>query len=754
MAPSRRPKARGAKQTAITQFFGSKNAPRPKNPSPKQDTFTNTLTNGTPASSHSLFKLPPLKHSLHPSTTMKEEPKVKPVDEDTMDVDTPTPPLDPGHDLTQEELNVHDQLESLDCSQPGDVNTNAFTAARLNSRASSSTTRNFSFASNQNYDTKQNQMAKRTPVKDEQMTDDDDSEEKGTPKGKKRSSLGSLSDLDDSSDDEITREAEQRRRSSRTVKAVVRYGMEQQRRPNGFLKTTDMSRKASELDRELRLVAQKNKKREELDKIRQQLEENRGRVAKDEAQFACKADAMKKDEEARLASMHKFSSPVSLFIRKVQYPPIPVRYRRSPNQRPNIPSFKHNAVCDLLLLIDEEGDWCDNYAIHTVLRPAMKRFGSTGEPSNLAFLIPMYYWMLVYDKSDDLPESDKPDGLHPGLDRSDLLDDFLALLCSATSEQKEIPIGFPSLVSALRDYGAEFSEDLREVSDQKVDEGALDAEVPYLDGLRVEAKGFETSKQFNRALRNLGRAMKLSATLIKCGLPISNVINEEMKHLDRTKMVLYTLGVCVRVLLSAFGCRLHHETGEVISAVLKRIPVAEWTKFRLQAALFIVSLTPRLEQHLELVTYLLPSNFRRSRYLAMDVGYLSLQQWCAGPSTNPAPRKLDGLDIPSAKAMEKGVEAVSYCLEDIISITGTLTNMGQDTDINWAEYMGALIKVVIADGRFLSKRNSDELTSLSNILQAIRGNTTRMVFDVPVQRMRISVDASLKMTDEFRNRNL
>lgn len=603
-----------------------------------------------------------------------------------MDISSPdkVPAPDQSHPLTKEELHVHDQLESLDFS----------------------------------------------PAKEEKKEDMSISPAGETdgfqPNG--------LSDLDDSDSDEELNLG----RPRRVTRQVTRYGATRRKR-NPFGPSIDPAKNSSALDRELRLVSQQRKKRQQNEKMLEEIKEGRVKIGKDESQYAYMAREVQKMEERRLQSLQKYSAPVPLFVLSIAHPDNPTQ-----NSKHGVgyERFLTHILHDIILELTRESSGVEgNEAVDTTLIPNVKKYMDVTDASGFLFMVGSIYWLLVYDDTDSKTGRAQ---------RSGLLGPLLEVLQKFASSRRlnNQVKGIPPLIVVLRNYGAVFGPDVKAVTSCKWESDCLDGEMPYMDNIRKTADGFPASNRFQRAIRNLGRACTISVEMIRLGLPIAYAIDETKAGLAVPDMVLYTLGVCVRVIMSAFGCRLSREIGHVIEAAIDTVPGSDWRTFRLTAAQYILSITPRLEQHLDLITFLLPGSTPRLRYLLMDVGFVSLNQWCAGPALNPFPRSLEKGITPSEDAIREGLETISYTVNDILPLTCNLTELGKDVDMDWAEFMAGIIKMIVGDEFILLRTRPDDLRKLYNTLSVMRANTRRIVLDVPVQRMRISLDATLKIIDD------
>eukprot|EP00737_Agarophyton_chilense_P000850 gb/GEZJ01000944.1/.p1 GENE.gb/GEZJ01000944.1/~~gb/GEZJ01000944.1/.p1 ORF type:complete len:672 (+),score=94.06 gb/GEZJ01000944.1/:150-2165(+) len=404
-----------------------------------------------------------------------------------------------------------------------------------------------------------------------------------------------------------------------------------------------------------KLIRERNSRAKAEGQLQQMREdiEKPTQAQEDEEMFAFMAKSEQEAEERFLAAIEKYSAPVPLFSKSFSIAEMPAKYLV-------------RGGADVLTPISSEGDVNTLDYVHDMLVDV----ANAGERGDRALSILLstltekplpnvrihpvdyriVYFLAVFDTTS--PNS-RPKS------RDELVDALVYMVQNELHMVKSARIKLPTLMRTLYKYGATMS-DWR--VPQKVDEsipqdGALDSQIPHPERVLV-------SDDFKRALRNLKRACRIAAAFIRLGIPLNRVIGVKS---DKTEEeVLCALGLAVRILLSAFGNRLYCEVGEIIIELLNLIPNGHWPRFRLQAAKYLLSICARLELHVELVAHLVPQKNERSRYLALDLGFLSFAQWCRGPSNDPIPHSVHDYHA-SKQAKKSGLRIRSYCLADVTS---------------------------------------------------------------------------------------
>lgn len=332
-----------------------------------------------------------------------------------------------------------------------------------------------------------------------------------------------------------------------------------------------------------------------------------------------------------------------------------------------------------------------------------------------------------------------------GLPRDTLLESFLNLVRSRRltddgGDENE----YPSLFSVLRAYGALLGSEARQSSyfaadkDQKFESNSLD----FIAGKSLGSRNETENEIFAVGIRNVGRAFKAAFAQIESGWRWRTILGSP-PHGERSG-VIETICLCTRVLLSSFGSRLKRECGSVISAALMRIPDGNWPSFRWDIAKSIVTMTPRLQLHVELATFLFPMNCGRALTCSLDVAYLSLVQWSHGPNTEPEAKDISNAVVSNA-ANDYGVKLISFCLEDVLKLLEKMPELDKRTDVVWACGVACLLKQVLTMPVVVERRKSGHLGLLHQIISKLRHCTHRMRFDVAVQEMRMALDALLRV---------
>ena len=366
---------------------------------------------------------------------------------------------------------------------------------------------------------------------------------------------------------------------------------------------------------------------------------------------------------------------------------------------------------------------------------------------NLPRVADYLFQLDVFDPTDDTLGRISRDSL------VEAIDDILGADLSYFSASPKIS-RLQGVLSVLENFGAVFHDksDLRQVGNVEPVDGCLDEQAPIAGTDADEKKGKAdenvgnpksqkedrgpppVSNEFNRSDRNLGRLFRIAAIQVRRGVPLGLVLAEEAV-LPAHKYVMLCLGVCTRVLLSAFGNRLYPYIGEFIEASLPLIDEKAWPAFRMKAAEYIHSSTTHLELHVELVTYLLPCKTSRARLLALDIAYLSLQQWCSSNTPSPISTEL------SEGAKEVEIETASFCLSDVVRHVQCIPDLNTNTDMNLISLVSRLLKVVLSEASLFEQRLSGELRALKKVLMKMRITTRRLGLNIPVLRTRLALDA-------------
>lgn len=660
-----------------------------------------------------------------------------------MDVDSGYAVADEDPPLTQEELDVHDQLQALECSRDGPEPDEGDSVPAKCSMPTPSAdlprrkrTADIAFATDN--------VSTPSPLTAAgHMFDSDDDE--ATPPGLRSdpSPAGTTAsgDDDDSDDDDVYAELRKHeqsivvRRSSRVSKEVVRFDPHSDItfRTKGssvfggslFGDTRSSKAATSALRAMMRERGAREREEKQVAEMREGIAEEKGLIGEKEAVFDVMAKEEDKREQRRLANLEKYSAPIPLFTSTVNVPEI-----KSKHLRKEPKDLSWHSLLHMLLEIFKAGG--DGDIALSMLAPCVAQICHETESKDLFAIASIIFHLVVYDDS----------ATKPGLVARDCLLDSLVLLC----KNRRVDVGqgrLPTLVAVLEKYGAFFEDSA--VPEVHTPRPACE---DSLDALAKAEDNECPSEALAQATRNLRRACLFAAERIRLNDKFHRVISRKISKKDRPGSILYSLGVCVRTLLSVFGSRLHREVGLIITALLNRIEQKDWPEFRTRAAKYILSLTTRLGLHVELVTYLLPYSTERSRCLVLDVGYLSLVQWCAGPGGNPQPQDIQSFE-PSEKAKIVGVADTSFCLADLVELAQSIPEFQKSTDVEWACEIARTLKQTLADRTILNRRDQGEIRALQQILTKLRSCAHRLEFGLPVQDMRLALDALLLAVREL-----
>lgn len=247
--------------------------------------------------------------------------------------------------------------------------------------------------------------------------------------------------------------------------------------------------------------------------------------------------------------------------------------------------------------------------------------------------------------------------------------------------------------------------------------------------------------------RNIGRYLVIASALVHRGWDLRRAIDgtddgeTESMDVDTNEddVVVSTVTMCVRMLLSRFGSGLKRETGRLIQSLVQRVSETNWPAIRWRIAQSVISLTSRINLHVELATYMVPFYCRRSLGLSLDICYLSMQQWCSGPSLDPRP--CGGVWDMSAPAGPNTTD-VSFRLGDVVDLLEQVPEMTKDSDVQWACGLTRLLKQIVTMPIVLKQRTAEDYARLDNVVQKMRTCQKRLSFgeEAEVQDMRIGLD--------------
>lgn len=464
----------------------------------------------------------------------------------------------------------------------------------------------------------------------------------------------------------------------------------------------------------------------QIDEMKQDLMNGTVVLAEGEAEIRDAADEEDRLERQRLARMDKYASPIPLFINVVRMSALNDKYlQRHPGEAQIDP------VHDIFL----EAWQTRNGTSQTFL--PLARFVDQAcsgnfrvDMSNVAVIM---FKMVMFDNT--------PTRHGVTVDRDHLFNSLCKMArCNALDTG---PARLQTLEAVLERYGAVIANFATKsnAASQTICDRSLEA--------IAKSKHENTSSgTLAMATRNLRRMFLFSAERIRHGDKLYRLLSRSLRNTTAGEAILHGLGLCTRVLLSEYGCRLRWEVGSVISALLERIKRQMWPEFRISAAKRILSQTTRIGLHADLVTSLLPHATARAQFLRLDTAYLSLMQWVSGPGSDPQWKEIH-LIGPSEAARSVGIEDVSYCVADVIQILQDVPELQKSTDDEWACRLSKVIRQTITDRRILARRNKGEIGVLHQLLQKLRTCSHRMVFGVPVQDMRLALDAALVSVREL-----
>lgn len=526
------------------------------------------------------------------------------------------------------------------------------------------------------------------------------------------------------------------RRSTRITKEVVRFD------PNATVASRakggsvfgdsalQMRKESKSAVNALKAMVKERSAREveerQIDEMKQDLMNGAEVLTEGEAEIRDAANEEDRLERQRLARMDKYASPVPLFIKSFTMPVLNRKYFQR-----NSGEARIDPAHDIFLEA-----WRTRNETSQTFLPLAKFVnqvcsGNFGvDLSNIAVIM---FKMNMFDST--------PTRLGATVDRDHLFNSLCNMArCNLLDTG---PARLQTLEAVLEKYGAVIVNSSTNLN--AVPHIASDASLEAI----AESKEESTSSgTLGIATRNLKRMFLFSAERIRHGDKLYRVLSRNLRDTATSEAILHGLGLCTRVLLSKYGCRLHLEVGSVITALLERISHQKWPGFRVSAAKRISSQTTRLGLHADLVTSLLPHTTTRAQFLRLDTAYMSLMQWSLGPGSDPQWKDIQFFE-PSEAAKSIGVEEVSYCVADIIQILQDIPELQKSTDDEWACRLSKVIRQTITDRRVLARRNSGEIGVLHQLIQKLRTCSHRMVFGVPVQDMRLALDATLVSVREL-----
>lgn len=565
-------------------------------------------------------------------------------------------------------------------------------------------------------------------------SDDDESTPSGLKSGSSPVCTTASDEDDDSDDDDIYAELRKHeqtqtfRRSSRRGKETVRFDPASDRMFaigssvfGGSLFGEQISSKSTTttLRAIMRERSARERQQEHIAQVRENIADEKNTLTEKEAVFDTMAREEQRREAKRVADLDKFSAPIPLFTTVATLPEVKNKYMRKQSGQVSWHSLHHMAL--EILSAGRDGD-----RALPLLKPVIDMSCREGGSKRLFGMADLIFHLLIYD--DTICKAG-------GTSRDSLMSSLVSLC-----ERKLVDSGqgrLPTLVSILESYGAFFEDSgvpevytMRTASTDSLEASMGSEDFNYLSEPTV------------KATRNLKRAFLYAASRVRLNDKLHRIISRKIWKQDREKSTLYTLGVCVRVLLSVFGARLATEVGYLIAAVLSRVNEKHWASFRRTAAKYILSITTRLGLHVELVAHLLPYHTDRARSLALDIGFLSLVQWSSGPGDSPKTREIHAWE-PSSSAKAAGVGVISFCLADLVDLAKHIPDFQKTTNVEWACGIARMLKQILADQTTLARRGNGELNAIHQSLTKLRSCAHRLEFGLAVQEMRLALDALL-----------
>lgn len=468
------------------------------------------------------------------------------------------------------------------------------------------------------------------------------------------------------------------------------------------------------------------KREAENDMLRENMEATTNMLGEDERGFKSLADIEKRQQDQDKVSLMKYSLPLPIFTKPVTIPSREA-VAECDNDEP-----RPDTWCSILSTFMDFRRKADIAA--AMMAPVMLKEIDSGSLECCPEMVSELFYLCVFD-----------DALHTtgGRGYDDILEVVLKLVVSNhSSVLPESDINFPTLVSILQIYGAAIDPNTSQISQsfgmEERRSGSLDA---ISERAHVERAASDIH-QLSIGLRNLKRAFRVAAAQLESGWGWKRTIGVQT-HSDK-QGIIQTVILCTKVLLSSFGSRLKREVGLVIKAAIKRSSAEEWPALRWEISKAVMTLTPRLQLHVELVTYLFPFNCERSLNCSLDIAYLSLVQWWRGPSEEPVPQDVSDHTV-SDSAKEFGLESISFCVEDVLALLEAFPELGIDTDVVWGCGLARLLKQILTMPVVLSRRKPGHLGVANQTIGKLRHCTHRLKYDVAVQEMRMALDSLIRV---------
>lgn len=595
----------------------------------------------------------------------------------------------------------------------------------------------------------------------------DDSNHTPPPCGPDLNASDKLSSDSDLSDDDVNSPIRPHirdalvRRSARIPKSVDRY------RPDcgisspfsgkgsvfghGFSARLDVGgcNGPSDVKRLLRECAKMDAREAEVKKLRQDIVKGKRVLDESEKQFKAIADGEEEVSRKEAAAREKYSAPIRVFVNpvcKVKIRDKLISHDQHPKSSFTLRDYENEALlsCPVYdMLIQAENTKQDTNMGLSLVGPYIRKLCEKDFIYLPPCTVKTLFYLCIYDESEVNGSSRNRDDL------------FGALLDVVSRSKKDGTLyrELPSLSDVFQSYGAHFNwnnplhDTKTEAQNNGESELVLQHNATSLDELASKGRAkrsYDEQSQLDIATRNMRRDLRFVTAQLGNSWSLSSAIGfvDKMER-NMNDYIVQTVELCVRVLLSSFGSRLKREIGLVVKAAITRISQRDWPVVRFKIAQSIVQLSSRLTLHVELVTYLFPTSCRRSLQCSLDIAFASLYQWCQGPGNNPFPKDITNFCVSEA-AREFGIDCMSFCIGDVLSLVECIPEMTKDTDVVWACGLSRILKQILTVPNVLQRRKPMEIGRLNQFIQKLRQCSHRMVFGVAVQDMRMALDALLR----------
>lgn len=568
------------------------------------------------------------------------------------------------------------------------------------------------------------------------MDDDDDDVVMDTSTSTARqpaadSTPSSASDSDSDSDAELLAHNEKQaaHMSALHLKRSARIANQDEKLPpiKGSVfkaRETGATRASKQMESELKSMAleRKNKLKEKhlLAELRDDLESDKDADGADDL-AASLAASEQRAETLRLALHDKYHCPITLFSGLVKFP-------QQVDAHWTPPKACVHPAHDLLLAAAANADGCSMVVFASFVEGMCKQ--KFPPPS---FVAEMLFYRVVFNPHADARGT---------FSREHEMRSLRTLIEHRTEEHP-----LPSMADVLKAYGA------RADAGNARPEALVEANAESLDKRVVDARGGgKASVGLDTAIRNLACAFDVWTAQVDSEMCLRSLFGEPKQPINAfSETAVYCLAIlilCVQILLSPFGSRLKIPVARLLEAVLDRVADDEWSRFRQHAAKSVIAYTPRFGLHCELVTYLFPVRTARTRHLGLDIAFLSLCQWHAGPAENPQP--VDVSDVwRDAMEDDANREGMSFTVTDVLECMQAMPELGKQTDVEWGYCIARILKQTIVDRDVLATRKEGEIAKLQGRVKKMKMCSHRLAFGIPRQNLSLTLDALLTSMTGF-----